>query len=330
MAKNISYPVIIALIKKLSSGGGGTGDYLAKNNPTGTGYLSLNQRTNTTLGTKAVNLGHDTLASGDYSITAGVYSAASGLSAKAIGNGVIATGSFSSAENFNCVASGEGSHAEGYQTTASGNRGSHSEGYYTVASGEGSHAEGWGTEAKSSYQSVNGKYNIVDNINQYINIVGNGTSIAAKSNAYTLDWNGMGWFSSSVKVGGTGASDPNSYFLAKGFQKVYDTTADSHKYITPVPYSWYIFPSLISGLDIEMPGSYPANVENFEFKISFIADETASSFDFYNGIGAMFHGDDVEDGMFTPVPGKAYILHIFDSYLGPWVGEVISYTYQEP
>ena len=37
----------------------------------------------------------------------------------------------------------------------------------------------------------------------YAHIVGNGTSDTARSNAHTLDWNGVGWFQGGLQVGGT-------------------------------------------------------------------------------------------------------------------------------
>ena len=41
----------------------------------------------------------------------------------------------------------------------------------------------------------------------YAHIVGNGTSDTARSNAHTLDWDGLGWFAGGLKVGGTGQDD---------------------------------------------------------------------------------------------------------------------------
>ena len=84
-------------------------------------------------------------------------------------------GTDSFAEGMNCVASGDYSHAEGFAT---------------IASGSYSHAEGHNTEAASESQHVSGKYNVVDNIGTYAEIVGNGDDSLSRSNARTLDWNG--------------------------------------------------------------------------------------------------------------------------------------------
>ena len=93
-------------------------------------------------------------------------------------------------------------HREGAQTinvsqVASGIA-SFAEGYSTVATGRASHVEGIGTRASGEAQHVQGKYNVVDGANQYADIVGNGTDISNRSNAYTLDWEGNATFAGSV------------------------------------------------------------------------------------------------------------------------------------
>ena len=100
----------------------------------------------------------------------------------------------------NNIASGVYSHAEGVKTIASG-RISHAEGHGTEASGNFCHAEGRYTKAASSFQHVQGKYNIVDSNNIYADIIGNGTSDEARSNAYTLDWDGNAWFAGHITIG---------------------------------------------------------------------------------------------------------------------------------
>ncbi len=80
---------------------------------------------------------------------------------------------------------------------------SHAEGYQTTAKGAHSHAEGVGTIASSSNQHVQGKHNIEDNNDDYADIVGNGNSETARSNAYTLDWKGNGRFAGDVYVCGS-------------------------------------------------------------------------------------------------------------------------------
>lgn len=103
-----------------------------------------------------------------------------------------ASGYASHVEGGGCHATGSCSHAEGLGTTVSGYQ-SHVEGRYTIAAGNAQHVEGVA--------------NIADDNSEYIHIVGNGTSPTDRSNAYTLDWDGNGWFAGSIYVGGTGMND---------------------------------------------------------------------------------------------------------------------------
>lgn len=95
------------------------------------------------------------------------------------------------------VASGLGSFAEGYSTSATG-RAAHAEGESSIATGQHSHAEGIGTRAVANDQHVQGRYNEASG--NYADIVGNGTSISDRSNAYTLDWDGNAWFAGKVSA----------------------------------------------------------------------------------------------------------------------------------
>ena len=131
-----------------------------------------------------------------------------------------AGGNYSFAEGNGCSASGDYAHSEGELTKAVKN-GSHAEGYSTVTSGSYSHAEGAGTIANHKSQHVFGEYNIVDpgrnastTRGTYVEIVGNGVSSDAKSNARTLDWEGNQWIAGNMKVGGTGYDDPNAKEVA--------------------------------------------------------------------------------------------------------------------
>jgi len=154
--------------------------------------------------------GKNVTASGDESHAEGKSTKASGEASHAEGNETTASGQYSHTEGWRTTASGGyGSHAEGDTTTASGGashtegdhttasgESSHAEGFNTTASGWYSHAEGYGTTAESAYQHVFGRHNIVDNTGggpssgSYVEIVGNGSSSNAPSNARTLDWSG--------------------------------------------------------------------------------------------------------------------------------------------
>lgn len=69
-----------------------------------------------------------------------------------------------------------------------------------------SHAEGEGTIAHA-HQHVQGRYNVEDPYSKYFHIVGGGDSKDARSNLYTLDKEGNGWFKGNVYIGGTDMND---------------------------------------------------------------------------------------------------------------------------
>mgnify|MGYP003289122478 CR=1 FL=1 len=178
---------------------------------TASGYASHAEgRETTASGYYSHAEGRGSIASEDQSHAEGYFTVASSERSHAEGNGSIASGSDSHAEGAYTTASGEKSHSEGYNTKASG-YGSHAEGVYAEARGYGSHAEGCDTIARGTYSHVQGRYNIEDTSNKYAHIVGNGTSPESpRSNAHTLDWDGVGWFAGGLKVGGTSQDDANA------------------------------------------------------------------------------------------------------------------------
>lgn len=169
-------------------------------------------------GNETTASGHSSHAEGWLSVSSGNYSHAEGVKTKASehashseGYNTTASGEYSHAEGDSTTASNDASHAEGFNTVASG-KSSHAEGRFTTASGLNSHAEGVHTVANTEDQYVQGTYNILDTEGsttkkgKYAHIVGNGTS-AKRSNAYTLDWDGNGWFAGDVYVGSTSGTN---------------------------------------------------------------------------------------------------------------------------
>ena len=116
------------------------------------------------------------------------------------------------------IASGNYSHAEGGRSRAKGTY-SHAEGIECVSIGSASHAEGFGTASSSNYQHVEGTYNIEDLDGKYANIVGNGDR-SARSNAYTLDWNGIAWFKGRPQFGGTAQDQGSQTVVANGDKEI--------------------------------------------------------------------------------------------------------------
>lgn len=112
----------------------------------------------------------DNKPTGSFSSTFGVRTEASAYAALAGGDGSKAKGSESVAIGAECI-------AEEYAGAAIGN--------HVISRGQS--------------QFARGKYNEPLG-NDYLDIVGNGTSIGARSNAYTLDKKGNAWFAGSVEA----------------------------------------------------------------------------------------------------------------------------------
>lgn len=142
---------------------------------------------------------YNKLASGSASCAEGKNTIAGGNQSHAEGSSTKALGAFSHAEGSSSVATKSYSHAEG-QSTRSYGIAAHAEGAYCMATNNDAHAEGYNTIAASKYQHVQGKFNIEDALDVYADIVGNGES-NARSNAYTLDWSGNGWYAGKVSAG---------------------------------------------------------------------------------------------------------------------------------
>lgn len=188
-------------------------------------------RAGTGLDAEVFNGGTAESASGKCSHSEGFVTTASGENSHAEGHATDAIGYASHAEGYLTIASGKYSHAEGNgmhgsSITYAGASGecSHTEGYATTAYGDCSHAEGGYTIANGSYQHVQGKLNIKDEEDKYLHIVGNGhidgivasDSSMVRSNAHTLDWNGIGWYQGGLQVGGNAQDDGAKSVLLEG------------------------------------------------------------------------------------------------------------------
>ena len=116
---------------------------------------------------------------------------------------------------FATIAAAKCAHAEGQRTMAFGSS-SHAEGLRTMANGNYTHAEGSDTVAQPKSQHVQGEFNVVDDTGSisargtYADIIGNGTNDSNRSNAYTLDWSGNGWFAGDVYTGSTSGTNKDA------------------------------------------------------------------------------------------------------------------------
>ena len=151
-------------------------------------YLTVGSReASGNIGNYSIAEGADVIAGGYASHAEGNATTASGFVSHAEGNATTAGGYASHAEGYATTASGFTSHAEGEATTASGWN-SHAEGVRTTASGDYSHAGGRRTVADGNCMTAVGKYNTENSGKAFV--VGNGTSDTARSDAFTVDWDG--------------------------------------------------------------------------------------------------------------------------------------------
>lgn len=141
--------------------------YLTKADPTGTGTLSMNRKSDTVIG--------------NYSVALGIETTSAGTASYAEGQGTIATANFAHVEGLSTVASAPASHAEGINTNASSEC-QHVQGRHNIGDGTGRYAHIIG----------NGKYE---------------DDVVTHSNAHTVDWNGNAWYQGEVYVGGTNQDD---------------------------------------------------------------------------------------------------------------------------
>ena len=157
--------------------------------------------------------GDSSKAIGDSSHAENLYTTSNAKASHAEGYLSVTNGDYSHAEGFKSTADGEASHAEGSESIAS-HYASHAEGTKTRANNVHTHAEGYGTVANSPCEHVEGKYNKYlddnDNVLNYAHVVGNGTSDEARSNAYTLDWNGNAYFAGTITLGNNSTVLTNS------------------------------------------------------------------------------------------------------------------------
>ena len=127
-------------------------------------------------GKQSVAGGNSTIANGDYSVALGCRSS-TGTPTQANGNKAIAIG-------LGCVADGNNSRAIGQAVHTNG----------TLSTGIGDRIT-----ANGRLHFAIGKYNLVEEGDLYAFSVGNGTSEEARSNSYTLDWEGNGCYQGKVE-----------------------------------------------------------------------------------------------------------------------------------
>lgn len=201
--------------------------------------------------------GSGTVASGGNSHAEGTTTTASGAQSHAEGLSTVASGLTSHAEGVSSVASGPGAHAEGNGNKASGWY-SHAEGENNAALERCSHVEGIGNSAHVIGAHVEGGGNIVSGFQQpsadhdfihvggvnskplsaqdrattvtigdkeyhvggLLEVIGNGTSSEARSNARTLDFEGNEYLAGGLQLGTGPLKVGDSYMTATRFDAI--------------------------------------------------------------------------------------------------------------
>lgn len=202
-----------------------TGDeYMLKENPVGSGSLSMNRKEGTTVGTNSVALGTDATASGTNSLAGGRQAVASGFNSLAYGNtatasagGAIALGNSANASIVSAVALGFRATASGkYSVALSGGTTS---GEYTLAMGRDTEAHydysialGRGLITTNKHQVVIGEYNATNNHASFV--IGGGGSSESRWNVMWVEGNDM-------YIQGTNSRSPLSVVNIKYLQDNY-------------------------------------------------------------------------------------------------------------
>ena len=198
--------------------------------------------------------GNQTTSSGNYSHAEGYKNIASGSAAHAEGYQTTSSSTGTHSEGKNTIASGQYAHAEGNGSFANGIR-SHAEGYNTITLASDSHASGkynvadsyssWPEWIPNTSYAIGDKVKVttvadsqtvvvgyicktdnsdieftvanwnVDIAMNYVDIIGNGSSDSARSNAYALDWQGNGHYMGSIYVGANADSTGGTKVLCE-------------------------------------------------------------------------------------------------------------------
>jgi hypothetical protein len=171
---------------------------------TASGYNSIAiGATNTSSGRSSVAIGEFLNASSDYSVAIGIQATATAI-------GAVALGSKANARASNSVSIGDRNTAAAISSTATGLR--------TIANGSYSFSAGYFTNSKPYAALTIGQYNdttcSVGGSTSWITsdplfIAGNGTSLSARSNAFTVYKNGNVKVQSSIQIGNSGSITSN-------------------------------------------------------------------------------------------------------------------------
>lgn len=151
--------------------------------------------------TAAHSEGYSTDATGLYSHAEGRQTEASGSASHAEGQTAVASGDLSHAEGFQTLAEGYASHAGGFESSSTGLY-SRAAGRNSTSTGTASFATGYGVVADQDNGMACGQFNALQTEGALL-IVGNGTDINMRSNAFEIHSNGNAVIYGDAVVDGT-------------------------------------------------------------------------------------------------------------------------------
>jgi len=210
-----------------------------------------------------------------------------------------ATNNYAHAGGYNSHATGDCSFSQGANVTASGDY-SASLCYDNTASNAQAVAIGTGNTANGANMLKFGKYSITETPapaagveGTYVEVVGNGTSASARSNARTLDWSGNEMLAGNLTLGGTSGVKLRSNNAAL------ETSSDGGT-------TWNTVGGGTSGTDYVQPSSVGATIaldsDKFYDLGTITSDLTISFNAAASGKLAQYQGQFTYDGTGSPVP----------------------------
>lgn len=193
------------------------------------------------------------------------------------------------------------------------------------ASGPYSFAEGYETQAYSKSLHVEGEYNILEKTvaerGNYIHIAGNGTSDSERSNAYTLDWDGNGWFAGNLEADGgeldVGSKDFSSNLALMRF----NSTDLTNSQVETVLMNNIIEPGFYITMSIQKEGEdVPTVFTPIDITEEGVKLETALSIESggtgastaaeaLQNLGITYGTEDLEAGVSSLETGKVYLVY---------------------
>ena len=277
------------------------------NNRAGGAYAFVGGRHNKA-GYGCTVFGHNNFAKGHYNFISGAENETDSNNTHAEGQKNKATEACAHAEGGNTEATAPYSHSQNRYTKATASNSS-ANNYRTHAKATNSTTFGRDTIAGGANQIARGKYNVEDTKNRYADVVGNGNTEDERSNAYTLDWKGTGWFAKDIVLGGKNQDDGVS---------VLDKLDDFDHFITELE-------EKMQGQVYDQISEVKSTVENFDSELSHERERIVELENQYENIDASLDGFISKDLGAYKIPYTDGNGNLQTAY--PWTTAPSAYTF---